>query len=43
MNYAVQMPSDAMMYIPSLMKIFSGILKLMHGIHTDTDRQACFV
>jgi hypothetical protein len=37
MKYAVEMGSDAMIYIPSLMKIGSGIQKLMGGIHRHTD------
>jgi hypothetical protein len=34
MKYAVEMGSGAMMYIPSFMKIGSGIQKLMGGIHS---------
>jgi hypothetical protein len=33
MKYAVEMNSGAMMYIPSFIKIGSGIQKLMGGIH----------
>jgi hypothetical protein len=39
MNYAIEMGSGAMIYIPSLIKIGSGIQKLMgRGIHRPTDR-----
>jgi hypothetical protein len=40
MNYAIEMRSGAMMYIPGLMKIGLGIKKLIRGIHryADTDR-----
>jgi hypothetical protein len=31
MKYAAEMDSDAMIYIPSFMKIGSGIQKLMGG------------
>jgi hypothetical protein len=31
MNYAVEMGSGAMLYIPSLVKIGSGIQKLVRG------------
>jgi hypothetical protein len=38
MKYAVKMGSDAMIYIPSLIKIGSGIRKLMgEGFHRHTD------
>jgi hypothetical protein len=33
MRYAVEMDSGAMIYVPSFMKIGSGIRKLMGGIH----------
>jgi hypothetical protein len=33
MKYAIEMSSGAMTYIPSFIKIGSGILKLMEGIH----------
>jgi hypothetical protein len=33
MKDAVEMGSDAMMYIPSLINIVSGIQKLIAGIH----------
>jgi hypothetical protein len=33
MKYAVEMGSSAMIYIPSFIKIASGIQKLMGGIH----------
>jgi hypothetical protein len=38
-KYAVEMGSSAMMYIPSFIKIGSGIQKLFGGgvTHTDTD------
>jgi hypothetical protein len=37
MNYAAEMSSGAMIYIPSLIRIGSGIQKLMGGIHRHTD------
>jgi hypothetical protein len=37
MKYAVEMGSDTMIYIPSFIKIVSGIQKLMGGgIHRHT-------
>jgi hypothetical protein len=41
MNYSTEMGSGAMIYIPSFMKIGSGIRKLIGGIHiqTHTDRK----
>jgi hypothetical protein len=36
MKYAVEMDSDDMIYIPSFIKIGSGIQKLMGGDPTDT-------
>jgi hypothetical protein len=39
MNYAVEMSSDTMMYIPSFIKIGSGIEKLFWGIHMQAHRQ----
>jgi hypothetical protein len=40
MKYAVEMGSGVMMYIPSFVKISSGIQKLMgRGIHRHTDTQ----
>jgi hypothetical protein len=33
-NYAVEMGSRAVIYVPSLIKIGSGIQKLMGAIHT---------
>jgi hypothetical protein len=39
MKYAVEMGSGAMIYIPSFIKIGSGIQKLMGGIHIQTHRQ----
>jgi hypothetical protein len=38
MKYAVEMGSGAMMYIPSFIKIDSGIQKLTRG-HSQTHRQ----
>jgi hypothetical protein len=37
MKYAVEMGSDAMIYIPSFIKIGSGFQKLKRGIHRHTD------
>jgi hypothetical protein len=39
MKYAVEMGSAAMIYIPSFIKIASGIQKLIRGIHRHTDIQ----
>jgi hypothetical protein len=39
MNYAVEMGSVAMIYIPDFMKMGSGILKLMGGGDTHTATQ----
>jgi hypothetical protein len=39
MNYAVEMASVAMIFIPSLMKVGSSI-KNNWGIHRHTDRMA---
>jgi hypothetical protein len=39
MKYAVKMGSGAMIYIPSFMKIGSGIQKLIGGIQRYTDIQ----
>jgi hypothetical protein len=36
MEYTVEMGSGAMIYIPSFIKIGSGIQKLIRRIHTDT-------
>jgi hypothetical protein len=33
MKYAVEMGSSAMIYIPSFIKNYSAILKLIRGIH----------
>jgi hypothetical protein len=33
MNYTVEVGLDAMIYVPSLIKIGSGIQKLLRGIH----------
>jgi hypothetical protein len=37
MKYAVEMGSGAMIYIPSFIKIGSGIQKLMGRVHRHTD------
>jgi hypothetical protein len=37
MKYAVEMGSDAMICIPSAIKIVSGIQKLIGGIRRHTD------
>jgi hypothetical protein len=37
MKYAVEIASDAMIYIPSFTKIGSGIQKLIKGIDIRTD------
>jgi hypothetical protein len=39
MKYAVEMGSGAMIYIPSFIKIGSGIQKLMRGGGSQTHRQ----
>jgi hypothetical protein len=39
MKYAVDMDSNAMIYIPSFIKIGSGIQKLIGEIHRHTDSQ----
>jgi hypothetical protein len=36
MKYAVEMGSDTMIYVPSFIKIGSGIQKLIEGGYTDT-------
>jgi hypothetical protein len=36
-NYAVEMGSGAVIYVPSFIKIGSGIQQLIWGIHRDTD------
>jgi hypothetical protein len=36
MNFAVEMGSVPMVYIPSFIQIDSGIRKLMEGIHRHT-------
>jgi Uri superfamily endonuclease len=38
MKYAIEMGTGAMIYIPSFIKIGSGIQKLMERIHRHTDR-----
>jgi hypothetical protein len=40
MNYAVEMSSCAVIYIPSFIQIGSGIQKLIGGIHRHTDSMA---
>jgi hypothetical protein len=40
MKYAVEMGSGAIIYIPSFLKIDSGIQKLMVKGFTDTDSMA---
>jgi hypothetical protein len=40
MEYAVEMGSGVMIYIPSFIKIDSGIQKLIGGIHRHTDSKA---
>jgi hypothetical protein len=40
MKYAVEMGSDAMIYIPSFIKIGLGIQKLIGGIHSVVISQA---
>jgi hypothetical protein len=37
MKYAVEIASGAIIYIPSFIKIGSGIQKLIGGIHGHTD------
>jgi hypothetical protein len=37
MKYAVEMGSSTMIYIPTLMKIGSGIQRLIGGIHRQQD------
>jgi hypothetical protein len=37
MKYAIEMGSGAMIHIPSLINIGSGIKKLIGGIHRHTD------
>jgi hypothetical protein len=37
MKYAIEMGSDAMIYIPTFIIIGSGIQKLIGWIHRDTD------
>jgi hypothetical protein len=37
MKYAVEMGSDAMIYIPSFIKIASGVQKFIRGLHRHTD------
>jgi hypothetical protein len=37
MKYAIEMGSYAVIYIPSFIKIDSGIKKLIAGIHRHTD------
>jgi hypothetical protein len=42
MKYAVEMGSDAMIYILSFIKIGSGVQKLIRGIHRHTDTQTAW-
>jgi hypothetical protein len=37
MKYTVETSSGAMIYVPSFMKISSGVQKLIRGIHRHTD------
>jgi hypothetical protein len=37
MKYAVEMGSDAVIYIPNFIKISSGIQNLREGIHRHAD------
>jgi hypothetical protein len=37
MNYAIEMGSSAMIYVPRFIKIGSGIQKLIRGINRNTD------
>jgi hypothetical protein len=37
MKYAAEMGSSVIIYIPSLIKICSGIRKILGGIHKRTD------
>jgi hypothetical protein len=39
MGYAVEIRSDVMVYIPSFIKIGSGIQKLRGGTHRDTQTE----
>jgi hypothetical protein len=39
MNYAIEMGSGALTFIPCFIKIGSGIQKLIRGIHKQTHRQ----
>jgi hypothetical protein len=41
MKYAVEVGSHAMIYIPSFIKIYTGIQKLLQGIQIQTHRQQC--
>jgi hypothetical protein len=38
MKYAIEVGSGAIIYIPSFIKIGSGIQKLIRGIHRHTNR-----
>jgi hypothetical protein len=40
LKYAVEMTSGVMIYIPSFIKIVSGIQKLLGEIHVYTDSKA---
>jgi hypothetical protein len=37
MKYAVEMGSDTVIYVPSVVKIGSGIRELIRGIHRHTE------
>jgi hypothetical protein len=39
LNWAVEMGSGAVIYVPSFIKIGSGVQKLIGGIHRHTHRQ----
>jgi hypothetical protein len=43
MKYAVDIGSGAMIYIPSSMKIGSGIQKLMGGMHRHRDTDSMVI
>jgi hypothetical protein len=42
MKYAIEISSDAMIYIPSFIKIGSGIIELIGGIHKHTGTKAAW-
>jgi hypothetical protein len=43
MKYAAEMGSSAKIYIPSFMKIGSGIRMFIEGIHRQADRMPAFM